>query len=467
MFVRLRSVPADKLPIIGIGIGMLIIALLSYASLFTIATLQTNAAWVEHTHQVRFELEQTAFAASDAQAAVRGYVISNKTDFLAPFDAASRKLPGLLTTLRSQLSDNPAQEEKMSQLSASMDSFLAQMLRTVQLRQSVQESERAIALVTEGAGDRALANIRTQISVLQNTEASLLAQRKHQIGKSSGETRLLLITGTCFAFLMLGGTFWLLSREIRQRQRSDDALNKSNLALLQHASQLEQANQELESFSYSVSHDLRIPLRAVSGYASMLAEDYESILDEEGKRLLNVIRNNGKQMGVLIDDLLAFSKLGRQTLSATEIDMQVLAENVLVEARDRASAYPAIVVINRLPPGWGDRALLRQVWTNLISNALKYSSKNLQAAVIISGEENEVESTYSVSDNGVGFDMAYYEKLFGVFQRLHAADEFPGTGVGLAIVHRIITRHGGRIWAESEIGKGTTFYFALPNKELS
>ena len=467
MKLRIAPALANRLPVIGFGIGMSIIAVLSSASFFSISNLSTNTAWVEHTHRVRFDLEQTAFAASDAQAAVRGYLISNKTDFLTPYNEAATKLPKLLTGLSTLVSDNQTQQLKMAQLSSSINGFMDVMQHAVQLRQSAAEPSQANAFVTEGAGDRALAQIRLQISALQDTEAALLIQRKQQAEVSSRNTRLLLITGTCIAFLLFGGTFLLLWREIRQGERADAALSTSNSILVKHASQLEQANQELESFSYSISHDLRIPLRAVSGYASMLAEDYEDLLDNEGKRLLNVIRNNSKQMGILIDDLLAFSKLGRQALVATEIDMRALAENVLDELHDREPRHPAAVTIGELPVGWGDRALLRQVWINLISNALKYSSKNLTAEVQIAGVDNDTESIYSIRDNGVGFDMTYYDKLFGVFQRLHSTEEFAGTGVGLAIVHRVITRHGGRVWAESEIGKGSTFFFALPHKELA
>jgi signal transduction histidine kinase len=467
MNLRQMSAVTTKLPIMGICIGMLVIAALSYASLRNIASSQKNTAWVEHTHQVRFQLEQTAFLASDSQAAVRGYLISNNPNFLAPYDDSSRRLPALLGALKELVSDNRFQTEKVELLTSSVANFMGLMKRTVELRREATEPTRAMAFVAEGAGDQTLAKIRTQISELQDAEAILLAQREQQVRSSSHGTTFSLIAGTGLAFLLLGGTFFLLSHEMRQRRRADAALTLSNATLLRHAAQLEQSNQELESFSYSISHDLRIPLRAVSGYASMLAEDYESILDEEGRRLLNVIRSNGKQMGILIDDLLAFSKLGRQRLSATEVDMHALAANILNDVRDREPLLAATVVVDPLPVAKGDRALLRQVWTNLISNAVKYSSKNPLAEVRISGSSNETESTYSVSDNGVGFDMVYYEKLFGVFQRLHAADEFPGTGVGLAIVHRIITRHGGRIWAESEIGKGSIFYFALPHKELS
>jgi len=223
--------------------------------------------------------------------------------------------------------------------------------------------------------------------------------------------------------------------------------------------QLEVANRELEGFSYSVSHDLRAPLRAINGYALMLEEDYAATLDAEGRRLLGVVRASSEQMARLIDDLLAFSQVGRKQISRVPVDMAALAKEVLSELKPQA---PAHVELRELPPADGDRSLLRQVWANLVGNALKYSSKRERPHVEIGGRIEERERIYWVRDNGAGFDMRYYDKLFGVFQRLHRAEEFEGTGVGLAIVQRIVVRHGGRVWAEGAPGEGACFRFALP-----
>jgi signal transduction histidine kinase len=222
---------------------------------------------------------------------------------------------------------------------------------------------------------------------------------------------------------------------------------------------LEAANQELESFSYSVSHDLRAPLRAVDGYARMLEEDYAARLDDEGRRLLAVVRQSSVRMGRLIDDLLAFSRLGRQQLAKQLVDMTELARDVVTELRNGAAAS---VELGALPSARADRALIRQVWTNLVGNALKYSGKRGDARVEIGGRQDGGESVYWVRDNGVGFDMRYADKLFGVFQRLHRVDEFDGTGVGLAIVQRVVARHGGRVWAQAKPGEGACFHFSLP-----
>ncbi len=244
-----------------------------------------------------------------------------------------------------------------------------------------------------------------------------------------------------------------------QRKRAAEQIDALNANLQRYTVELEAANKDLESFSYSVSHDLRAPLRAVDGYARMLEEDYAARLDQEGRRLLGVVRAASSQMGQLIDDLLEFSRLGRKDLAQQRVDMEALAREVAAEL---GASARATIEISALPPADGDRAMLRQVWANLIGNALKYSGKRDAPRVEIGGRAEAVQNVYWVRDNGVGFDMRYAQKLFGVFQRLHAQNEFPGTGVGLALVQRVVARHGGRAWAEGQPGKGACFHFSLP-----
>ena len=228
----------------------------------------------------------------------------------------------------------------------------------------------------------------------------------------------------------------------------------------ERTAELQAANAELEAFSYSVSHDLRAPLRAVDGYAQMLEEDHAARLDDEGRRLLGVVRGEAGRMGQLIDDLLMLSRTARQALRTVTVDMTALAREALEASR---AQYPRTrVELAALPPAEGDRNLLRQVWINLIDNALKYSAKSAAPRVEIGGRASGGACEYWVRDNGAGFDPRYAQKLFGVFQRLHAADEFTGTGVGLAIVQRVLARHGGRAWAEGSPGEGATFSFSLP-----
>jgi PAS domain S-box-containing protein len=224
-------------------------------------------------------------------------------------------------------------------------------------------------------------------------------------------------------------------------------------------------NKELEAFTYSVSHDLRAPLRSIDGYSRILQEDYFDKLDEEGKRVIKVIINNAQRMGKLIDDLLDFARLGRKDISRSPLNMTSLVKNIVQELVEQQPDRKITVTVNELDSSYGDVDMIRQAWENLLSNAFKYTSKKENALVEVSSQATGNEVVYQVKDNGVGFDMQYAPKLYGVFQRLHKIQDFPGTGVGLAIVKRIIDRHQGKVWAESRVNEGATFYFTIPNND--
>lgn len=257
----------------------------------------------------------------------------------------------------------------------------------------------------------------------------------------------------------------LIIRDISARKHAEQEIKKLNEQLeekvIRRTNQLQAANKELESFSYSVSHDLRAPLRALDGFANILLQEYSPSLDTEATRMLHIIIDNANKMGHLIDDLLAFSRLGRQQIKNEIIDMEQLFKSVCTETMTETEAANTDLSISNMPPAVGDPALIRQVCVNLVSNAVKYSSKKNRRSIQIGNLQMQGEYVYYVKDNGAGFDMAYYNKLYGVFQRLHSLKDFEGTGIGLAIVQRIVTRHGGRVWAEGAVGEGATFYFTL------
>ncbi|MFA7097813.1 MAG: PAS domain S-box protein, partial [Gammaproteobacteria bacterium] len=259
---------------------------------------------------------------------------------------------------------------------------------------------------------------------------------------------------------------YAVARDITSVKRAEEALHALNMELEQRVAkrtaQLEAAVRELEDISYSVSHDLWIPLRAVDGFAGILLTDYQDALDEEGKRLLTVIRTNTKRMARLLNDILTFLRLGRTAMTVTDIDMEEIVRAALQDLESMTQGRDVRLEIKPLPRAQGDRALIRQVFVNLLSNALKFTQPTAMAVIEVGAKEGERTHTYYVRDNGVGFDMRYADKLFGVFQRLHGVEEFEGTGMGLAIAHRIITRHGGRLWAEGSVNEGATFHFTLP-----
>ncbi|WP_315730362.1 MULTISPECIES: PAS domain S-box protein [unclassified Bradyrhizobium] len=256
-------------------------------------------------------------------------------------------------------------------------------------------------------------------------------------------------------------------RELRKEREHLEELVAMRTAELTTANgDLEATNGELEAFAYSVSHDLRVPLRAIDGFSRILLEDYSGKLDAEGQRVLNVVRDNAIKMARLIDDILAFSRAGRSEIAPARIDMDEAVRAVIEELAPAVAGRKLTFDIKPLAPAQGDAAMIRRVWTNLIDNAVKFTAPKPDAVIEIGSTAGKDETTYYVKDNGAGFDMQYATKLFGVFQRLHGS-EFAGTGIGLAIVKRIVVRHGGRVWAEGKVNEGATFYFTLPVREDS
>lgn len=260
--------------------------------------------------------------------------------------------------------------------------------------------------------------------------------------------------------LCIGGVAWRLRQHAVERGRRLEALKK-------YSAELEATNKDMESFSYSISHDLRSPLRAIDGFSRILLEEYTGKLDDEGKRLLNVVGDNARKMGQLIDDILEFSRAGRNEMKYSMIDMGDLAMAVWEELQPVIAGRNVQLDIRPLPSIVGDRAMIRHVLSNLLSNAVKFTQPREAARIEVGGYTDGQENVFYVKDNGVGFDMQYAHKLFGVSQRLHAMKEFEGSGIGLAIAKRIITKHGGRVWAEGKVNEGATIYFALPIKEAA
>ena len=258
--------------------------------------------------------------------------------------------------------------------------------------------------------------------------------------------------------------------DITHRKEMQAEIQKLNTDLEQkverRTAELKAVVSELESFSYSVSHDLRAPLRAINGFSEMLLENHASALNDEGRQLLGVVRKNTLQMSQLIDDLLTFAHIARKDLAKKRVPMTELVQEIATELQGELPQAPCRLTINPLADADGDAALLRQVWTNLLSNALKFSRTRPDPEIEVTCSKMPKELIYCVRDNGVGFDMQYVHKLFGVFQRLHSNLEFEGTGVGLAIVQRIVLKHAGRVWAEGEVGHGAAFFFTLPRASL-
>jgi signal transduction histidine kinase len=302
-----------------------------------------------------------------------------------------------------------------------------------------------------------VADIGWGVIVQQSERAAFAARNRRRRGVAGAYAII---------FVALAAIAYLVSRTVVERRQAITAARaraELERRVEERTAELEAANRELEAFSYSVSHDLRGPLRAIDGFARILEEEHAPRLNDEGRATLGTIRRNVGTMGQLIDDLLELSRLGRKPLAAGPLDMGEMVRQVYAELSSQAGGRVPPLVVGDLPPGTGDRVLVGRAWTNLLANAIKFTGTTPAAEIRVGGAVDGAEVVYSVADNGVGFDDTYRDKLFGVFQRLHRAREFPGTGIGLAIVHRVVTRHGGRVWAEGKVGAGATFWFTLPH----
>jgi signal transduction histidine kinase len=438
------------------------LALLILAGGYTYTTsvaFADSVEWVAHTQEVRVSLAELSGSVANAELAQRDFLLTAEPGRKDVFEQLIAESTARLELLRTLVRDNPSQRANLAALRSAVTRRIEVMRDAFTAFDHFGvAAARAVVSAARRTGGGSAADILAQARRMDEVEARLLRERQAASEHNRVITFISLVITLALATVLFMGLFRGIRGEMKMRENLDQELQAK-------AKLLEESNQELESFSYSVSHDLRAPLRAIDGFALMIEEDYLARLDGEGRRYLAVIRENTKRMGALVDDLLAFSRLGRQAVAKSAVNVDALVREVLDEALRDHKGRPPVIQIEPLPIAHADRGLLRQVWTNLISNALKYCSNAEQPTITLSGQRSATECAYAIKDNGVGFSMDYVEKLFGVFQRLHRADEFEGTGVGLAIVHRIISRHGGRIWAEGKVNQGAVFSFALPSGE--
>jgi two-component system sensor kinase len=417
--------------------------------------------------------------------------MSGVPSFRVSCDAATREASANLAALRPLLADNRSQLGRLAEMSAAAKEFLGFQQLNARLLETGRRDD-AVANVASRTGDRLMGTFLTSMDGFLAEEGRLALQRHDTAASANRTAMVVVIAGLTLNIAIAAGMARLFFSGIKQRLNvlaenarrlaADhpllDPLPKSDeiavvdrsfhamaLTLARAMEDLRHANQEMEAFSYSVSHDLRTPLRAIDGFSRILEEEYGDAVDAEGKRLLGVIRRNTVTMAQLIDDLLAFSRLSRQPLARTEVDMNALARQAFADASRGADGRDIELLLHDVPPVNGDAAMLRQVLVNLLSNAVKFTSPRARARIEVGSDTAGGDTAYFVKDNGVGFDVRFADKLFGVFQRLHTPDEFEGTGVGLAIVQRVVQRHGGRVWAESVIGDGSTFHFTLGRDE--
>ena len=434
--------------------GILVISVVSYRN--TAIVVQNSRLDTRGHELIQFlgSIEEVLIAAESGH---RRYLVTGDASYLKAHHSLLEQMSDYSRYFQAIAESNPEERERIVQLEQLIKQQLDIETAAIAKREE-QGSDAVRHLALPGVAKRELDNIHRLIADLENTEQRAASLRVIQSASSTRNTIALLILGALLQLVLLGSVYYLIHHDITARRRVAAELRRQGELL-------QAANKELEAFSYSVSHDLRAPLRHIDGYAALLSKTAGPTLPEKAQRYLQTISDSAKQMGQLIDDLLVFSRMGRQEMMRGVVNLNQLVKTVIHDLRLDLQGTAISWRIEELPEVPGDPAMLRQVFMNLIANAVKFTAKRPQPHIEIgSFRQTPGEITIFVRDNGVGFDMQYVNKLFGVFQRLHRNDEFEGTGIGLANVRRIIHRHGGRTWAEGAIDKGATFFVSLPMK---
>ncbi len=453
IFRSIRQLPRGLLMGFSLALSLLIaMGELSYQNI----EHQADAAnWVEHTHQVTEQLTAILSTVQNVDSSVRSFVLTGEEAALQPYSGAMQTLPAQMEAMGRMVPDNPPQLIRLKELHADIDQRMAQARMRVQQRHDLGAGALESKYITPVAL-RLMENVRNDVAAMTAAESKLLSERLHTLKVARRRSLVLQTVGGMISLGLLLAVFAGLVVQILRANRAEQDAQRSNM-------QLKDANNEMRAFSYSVAHDLRAPLRAINGFAQVIVEDHEKNLPEEGRRALNRITSNASMMAQIIDDLLSLSKISYQPLRVAKVEMNELVRGVYQELAEAQKGRVVACALGDLPPATGDPNLLRQVWVNLIGNALKFTREREHASIEIGGNVAGPEfATYFIRDNGAGFDMQYANKLFGAFQRLHRPTEFEGTGIGLALVQRIIHRHGGTIWAEGQEGAGARFAFTLP-----
>ena len=508
--MRRISLSSEQLIIkIGFALALSMLAVIAVTAYQSITGFVERVALVERTQQTFIANQDVLTLVKDAVIAQRGYVITGEARYLVPRDVAAATLHDKVQALKALAGpQNPENLPRIDELERIANGILVIISKSIALKGKgvPAEASEQVSLIDQGKRD--LDRARALVAEVRTSANNTMLDSLHESQTTGQTTTRALVVTELASFVILLLAFGFLTRQVALRSQAEVALKRANddlegriaerttelaqtntrlerkvvdhqlarteiTALNQslesrvseRTAQLEEANQQMESFGYSVSHDLRAPLRAIMGYARILEVDHGHRLDVEGMNLLNVIADCSRKMGQLIDDLLAFSRMSRQPLVVGPVNMGELARDAMRDLQAANPESPVRIEIGDMPGLTGDPHLLSLVWVNLLANAVKFTSRNPAALVEAGGHADGEECVYYVKDNGVGFDMRYYDKLFGVFERLHSAEEFPGTGVGLATVRRVVLRHGGRVWAESVVGQGATFNFALPRRD--
>lgn len=481
--------------------ALLIVVCIGGISFWSEVRNEKDREWVIHTLLVVEKLQAIRIAITQAETGQRGYMLTGQDRYLELYRAGADQVRQDMKELPDLIQDSPREREATHRLQPLIAARLAELEDGIEVRKRSGLLAGVEAVARANNGEKWMGQISAQIAEMRGTETQLLSVRLETAAASTRKIKVVIVLGNALAVLILLVKGFVIQWETGKRNLAEQDLKQANERLEGRTSELEsrtaellasngklenrtaellasnsklenrtaellEANVEMESFAYSVAHDLRAPLRHIAGYSNVLTQDYGPQLDEEGRRYLQKLVDGAQRMGRLVDDLLSLSKIGRQELSLEATPLELLVRQAVEELVPEGPGREIEWRIGDLFMAECDPGLMKQVFVNLLSNAVKYSGKREHAVIEVGKVMRNGEHVVFVRDNGVGFEMQYAGKLFGVFQRLHKADEFEGTGVGLAIVQRIIRKHGGRIWAEAELDRGATFFFTLGVPEI-
>jgi signal transduction histidine kinase len=456
-----RMKPAFSAANYSYGVALTILLFIGFLTYQSLRDFEDASGWRIHTYDVLVSINELLLNIVNAESAQRGYLITGEKKFLQTYSESLATIHHRQADLQTLTQDNRPQQERLIRLRALIERKLNGLNQRIKLRESKGLDAVAFAIVT-GIDRPVMDNIRSIGNDMIREEQNLLKIRETYSARRFTNTKVILIFGSLASLGLLRIAFGMLRREIAVRREAEDRVQGLNAKLEENVLHLQALNKDLDAFNYSVTHDLRTPLRAVDGYSRELLLNLGDRLDQNSRSDLSRIRAAATRMGQLIDDLLNLSRLTRAEMEIGDVNLSTLATDIIRECRRTNPQRQVEISVPSDIHVQGDPKLLRIVLENLISNAWKFTEMRPQAKIEMGVLDQNGKRVVYVKDNGAGFDMAYVGKLFGPFQRLHNADEFPGTGIGLSTAHRIIQRHGGTIWAEGKVNEGAAIYFSLP-----